>query len=742
MELPQKRLPLIVIGMFISVLLQGQILEVYRSYDHSPENRWTTWENIARPWLFAEHSTPFNHMTIVMTNVPHGGSYEEVFNTVRPGEPFQWIQDLPTGRYSWFARFEIWDGTRWRWTNEYQGPDFYVDRDGPNYMNVSANGYPVSYTTPFYWTSRSDLTFTWSNPGDPGSGVHHYEVSVDNGAYQTVQSGYTPNLTTGAHSYQFRAVDNIGLTGSGEKNCIRVDLDPPSCNPYDGYGIATGNPNPSWSRHATVRIMINASDIGSGIYDRYMAAGDGDFSPVFMEVAMTLDNGYHSFAFKARDRVGHESGVKRLYARIDRERPALTRTMPLNDTLTGSDSLELAWTGVDTVSGLHSFHYALDRETSVDLGRRTDTVIKNIPEGAHELILIAVDNALNRTYDTLCFYADHTPPVISSTLPDVQLAGDANCEAVLPDYTAELTVSDEYSAECTVAQEPVAGTVLNGTNHEVTLTAADEAGNISEVSFNVEITDQIDPVVSFTGEPEIQLDDACSAGLPDLTDHADLAVTECNSYTVTQEPVPGTSISDTTLVTLTAADESGNRGSCTVKVKTIDYISPVIECMEDQKVMMAEGESLYTVPGQDWDPASLTDNCDEVEWVNDLNQSASLSGAQLEEGATMITWTATDAYGNSSSCSFMVTVQAFVGMDEKGAGGVSVYPNPTGGLIHVSCSGGISRITVSDITGRIVKNVENCGVACQLDFSKQDQGIYFIRIRSGEKEYTDMVVLK
>ena len=160
-----NRIAAIVFFIGLSVALQGQILEVYRSYDHSPENRWTTWENIARPWLFAEHSTPFNHMTIVMTNVPHGGSYEEVFNTVRPGEPFQWIQDLPTGRYSWFARFEIRDGASWRWTREYQGPDFYVDRDGPNYMHVSANSIscgsvPMERSLPGGWWCRS------SSPGE------------------------------------------------------------------------------------------------------------------------------------------------------------------------------------------------------------------------------------------------------------------------------------------------------------------------------------------------------------------------------------------------------------------------------------------------------------------------------------------------------------------------------------------------------------------------------------------------
>ena len=730
------------IGLLISISLHAQILEVYRSYDHSPENRWTTWQNIARPWLMAEYGTPFNHMTIRVTSVPHGGSYERVWNTVRQGDVFQWIEDLPTGRYSWFARFEIRDGLSWRWTNEYKGPDFYVDRNGPNYMSVNANGYPVSYTTPFNWTSRSDLTFTWSNPGDPGSGVHHYEVSVNNGSYQTVHSGYTPALTTGEHSYQFRAIDNLGLAGSGEKNCIRVDLDPPNCHPYDGYGIATGNPDPGWSRYPTVRIMINVSDIGSGIYDRYMAGGDGEFNPVFSEVVMTLENGYHNFAFKARDRVGHESEVKRLYARIDTERPSLVRALPLNDTLIETDSLKLAWTGSDTVSGIHTFLYSLDGEQPVELGNRSDTLIKGIPEGEHQLLIMAFDKALNKTVDTLNFYADHTPPVISSTHDDVRIAGDANGEVVLPDYTAEVIANDEHSTGFTITQEPAAGNVLDGTNHEVTLTVTDEAGNTSEVSFNLEITDEIDPVVAFSGAPEVQLDEACSAGLPDLTGHADLAVTECNSYTVTQEPVPGTSIQDTTLVTLTAVDESGNSGTCTVAVNTTDFFSPVIECMEDQEVMMEEGASRYTVPGDEWDPASVTDNCDEVEWVNDVNQSASLSGAQLEEGPTMITWTATDAYGNSSSCSFNVTVQAYVGMDEKGVNGIMVYPNPSSGWVTVEGRTEITRIDIADITGRVIRTLEEPGNECRVDISGRPGGIYFLRIRANGQVFTRRVVVE
>jgi len=60
--------------------------------------------------------------------------------------------------------------------------------------------------------------------------------------------------------------------------------------------------------------------------------------------------------------------------------------------------------------------------------------------------------------------------------------------------------------------------------------------------------------------PVVVLDADCEYTLPDFTSDADLTVTECSTYEVTQNPVSGTIINDTTTVTLTVTDEYGQYG--------------------------------------------------------------------------------------------------------------------------------------------------------------------------------------
>ena len=53
-----------------------------------------------------------------------------------------------------------------------------------------------------------------------------------------------------------------------------------------------------------------------------------------------------------------------------------------------------------------------------------------------------------------------------------------------------------------------------------------------------------------------------------------LSITECSTYEITQSPIAGTIISDTTTVTITVTDEYGNTATCNFEVNTIDNTNP------------------------------------------------------------------------------------------------------------------------------------------------------------------------
>ena len=56
------------------------------------------------------------------------------------------------------------------------------------------------------------------------------------------------------------------------------------------------------------------------------------------------------------------------------------------------------------------------------------------------------------------------------------------------------------------------------------------------------------------------------------------------------------------------------------------------------------------------DPTAFDDNCAGETISNDFNNTSSLAGAVFPAGTTTVTWTVTDASGNTATCSFNVVV--------------------------------------------------------------------------------------
>ena len=83
-----------------------------------------------------------------------------------------------------------------------------------------------------------------------------------------------------------------------------------------------------------------------------------------------------------------------------------------------------------------------------------------------------------------------------SQIPDQLVYVDQNCEAILPDYTPDVIVSDNCDAT-TVTQFPTPGTLLAGDQPVVivTITALDMVGNAVSLGFNALLIDTISPTI-------------------------------------------------------------------------------------------------------------------------------------------------------------------------------------------------------------------------------------------------------
>ena len=165
--------------------------------------------------------------------------------------------------------------------------------------------------------------------------------------------------------------------------------------------------------------------------------------------------------------------------------------------------------------------------------------------------------------------------------------------------------------------------------------------------------------------------------------------------------------------------------------EAVDETDPTITCIDNQTKLLSEGDTVYTVSETEFDPIESSDNCG-FTVTNDFNSLATLENAEFPIGTTTVVWTIVDNFGNSSFCSFEVIVEAFnVGIETLKQRGISIYPNPTNGIINFEfANNNIQQIIISDIQGKtIIEQVEINGNS-MIDLSYFESGVYFVKIQT------------
>ncbi|MGM0626516.1 MAG: T9SS type A sorting domain-containing protein, partial [Bacteroidota bacterium] len=200
----------------------------------------------------------------------------------------------------------------------------------------------------------------------------------------------------------------------------------------------------------------------------------------------------------------------------------------------------------------------------------------------------------------------------------------------------------------------------------------------------------------------------------------------------------------TTVVTWIYDDGNGNTSTQEQNVVIEDVTDPSISCIENQTIDLNEGETFYTIQGTEFDPISTSDNCGIASIENDFNNLASLEDAQLPIGTSTIIWTIIDNAGNESTCSFDVTVNAYVGIERFSESNISIYPNPTSGIFTLKISKiqdpGKVEIQITDITGQVIMVMPEIQQSQQIDLSKYSNGIYFIKITSPANNFIEKII--
>ncbi|HOY39492.1 MAG TPA: BspA family leucine-rich repeat surface protein [Bacteroidales bacterium] len=171
-----------------------------------------------------------------------------------------------------------------------------------------------------------------------------------------------------------------------------------------------------------------------------------------------------------------------------------------------------------------------------------------------------------------------------------------------------------------------------------------------------------------------------------------------------------------------------------------DEVDPTISCPSDFTIIADDESQTYTVEGNELDPLLYSDNCPGFFVINDYNSMSSLYGTVFNLGTTCVLWTIEDGSGAQTSCSFDVTIEAFVGLADNDALCVfSVYPNPAHEQIIVDV--GTNYSAMEEITLEIVNTLNQVVFTTQinshqtvLDFSDwAGNGIYLVRLINAKR---------
>ena len=272
------------------------------------------------------------------------------------------------------------------------------------------------------------------------------------------------------------------------------------------------------------------------------------------------------------------------------------------------------------------------------------------PVGSSTVVCTATDAAGNTGS------ASFTVNVVDTGAPVVTVPANMTLEGTSPAgavATFTATAFDIVDGPIVPVCTPASGSTFAMGPTVVTCTATDTAGNTGSASFTITVVDTTPPVIS--GMPGNLVQEATSpAGAaaswssPIATDIVDTDVP------VTCAPVSGSTFAiaapgPVTTVTCTATDDAGNSTSAAFTVTVVDTTPPVISNMPGPIALPANlpGGAVATWPS----PTAL----DIVDLVVPVTCSPA-SGSVFPVGNTIVTCSASDTRGNTSSDTFTVTV--------------------------------------------------------------------------------------
>lgn len=260
-------------------------------------------------------------------------------------------------------------------------------------------------------------------------------------------------------------------------------------------------------------------------------------------------------------------------------------------------------------------------------GATTPQITLNLPAGTHRYSLTVTDPYGASSNDEV------TIKVLDGVPPTVLLVGSANLalEVFTPWVDPGATANDALDGQLAVRVYGLVNPNKLGT-YTITYAATDNSGNVGSTKRTVKVQDTTPPVITISGQQNMQLE--CASG------YTEPGATATDNYDgVVPVTITGTVLSakGTYSVTYKAKDSSNNVATVVRTVTVKDNTPPVIT-LNGANPMNVDCKKGYTEPG-----ATAFDSCDG-------NLPVTITGTVvMTRGTYFVNYKATDSSGNSTT---------------------------------------------------------------------------------------------
>lgn len=247
-------------------------------------------------------------------------------------------------------------------------------------------------------------------------------------------------------------------------------------------------------------------------------------------------------------------------------------------------------------------------------------------------------------------------PMPFNCLPPQQVPAGPGCLGVVPDFRplAPLPPTCSSINNGFLTQVPAPGTVVGGLGSNLTVSFFAPNGNVLALTctFSASVADLSPPTVTCPGNFSIPATSGCNTAtlnnllyLGSITDNCD------PNPAWIQSPPAGTVINSSAIVRFIGTDAYANADTCSFQLNVADILPPTLSCPPSQTVSL---DALCQYALTDFlSQAVVADACDPNPT---LVQSPLPGTVYTSPGNQVVTLTATDDGGNTSTCAMALQV--------------------------------------------------------------------------------------